>query len=327
MMMRRWASAAALCAAAAWLVPGAVVSGARAADTVIAGTLGGQAPLWPFYIAMQKGMLAADGLTLDLSFAPSGSSVVQQLTAGSLQVVVSVGLTEPLEAIDKGASIAIVRIIGKTAPYVLIAKPAIKSIKDLRGKTISIGPLPDIITIYFNRMMAANGLKKGDYDVISAGVAAARYAALRAGAADAAMVLPPLNFHAAADGYPTIARAADYVTDLPFTGMVVAGPWAAAHAALVKRLLDATTKAIAWFDDPAHRQDAIDLLVKSAHARPADAVASYDFLHRIGYFEPTGKVSRGLLENLIAADRKRGNVDAALTVDRVVMPGVTPLTE
>jgi hypothetical protein len=47
--------------------------------------------------------------------------------------------------------------------------------------------------LYFERMMVANGLQKGDYDTISAGVAAARYAALKAGVADAAVVLPPLN--------------------------------------------------------------------------------------------------------------------------------------
>ncbi|HUZ72104.1 MAG TPA: ABC transporter substrate-binding protein [Stellaceae bacterium] len=325
--MRSWKSSAAILVATTWLVLVALASSASAADTIVAGSLGGQAPLWPFYVAMQKGIFADEGITLDLNFAPSGASVVQQLTAGSIEAVVSVGLTEPLEAIDKGAPIAIIRIIGRSAPYVLIAKPTIKSIKDLRGKTISIGPLPDIITIYFERMMAANGLKKGDYDVISAGVAAARFAALRAGAADAAMVLPPLNFHAAEQDYPTIGLAADYVKDLPFTGMVVYKTWAASHRALVQRLLDATTKSIAWLDDPAHRQEAIDLLVKSAHARPKDAAASYDFLRRIGYFEPTGKVSRKLLGNMIAADQKRGNVGAALTVDRVTMPGLTPLTD
>ena len=46
----------------------------------------------------------------------------------------------------------------------------------------------------------ANGLKKGDYDTLPTGVAAARFAALQAGVVDAAIVLPPLNFQAAAAG-------------------------------------------------------------------------------------------------------------------------------
>ncbi len=86
-----------------------------------------------------KGFLTAEDIDMELNFAPSGSSVIQELTGGSLDVAVSVGLTEPMQAIDKGAALALVRIIGKSAPYALVAKPTVKTIADLRGKTISIG--------------------------------------------------------------------------------------------------------------------------------------------------------------------------------------------
>ena len=153
--------------------------------------------------------------------------MTQQLTAGSLDVALSVGITDPMHAADKGAQVALIRIIGQSAPYVLIGKPGLKTIADLKGKTISVGQVNDITTVYFERMMAANGLKKGEYDMIAAGVSAARFAALKAGVADAALVLPPLNFQANRAGFPTLGFAADYVKDLPFTGMAVFKPWAA----------------------------------------------------------------------------------------------------
>src|SRR6185295_18287944 len=158
---------------------------AQAADKVIAGSLGGQAPLWAIYVAVHKGIYAAEGIDLELNFAQSGAAVTQQLTAGSLDVALSVGITDPIHAIEKGAPLALVRIVGKSAPYVLIGQAGLKSIKDLRGKTISVGALNDIITVYFERMMEANGLKKGDYELISAGTAAARLAAVKAGVAQA----------------------------------------------------------------------------------------------------------------------------------------------
>jgi len=176
-------------------------------------------------------------------------------------------------------------------------------------------------------MAAANGLQRADYDELVGGVAAARLAALKAGVADAAFVLPPLNFQANAAGYVTLGFSADYVKDLPFTGMVVRRSWAAANAPLAKRLLAATDKSIAWLADDAHRAEAIDVLVNAAHARQEDAEASYDLLRRIKYFEPSSKVSRGKLQNLIDAQRALGNADASLTVDRLVMPGVTELTD
>ena len=242
-------------------------------------------------------------------------------------MALSVGITDPIHAIDKGAAVALVRIVGDAAPYVLIGKPELKTIGDLKGKTVSVGAASDITTVYFERMAAANGLKKGDYDELVAGVAAARYAALKAGVADAAFVLPPLNFQAAAAGYVTLGFAADYVKNLPFTGMAVRRPWAEAHVPLAKRLLAATDSSIAWLADETHRGEAIDLLVNVAHSRKEDAEASYDFLRRIKYFEPSSKVSRAKLQNLIDAERSVGNVAPSLTVDRLVMPGVTALTD
>src|SRR6266851_1645831 len=299
----------------------------QAADKIVAGTLGGQAPLWPFYIAVHKGVFAAADIDLELNLAQSGPAVTQQLTAGSLDVALSVGITNPIHAIDKGAALALIRIVGNAAPYVLIGKRGLKTIADLKGKTISIGQVSDITAVYLERMMAANGLKKGDYEVISAGVAAARYAALKAGVADAALVLPPLNFQATAAGYVTLGVAADYVKDLPFTGMAVHRRWAAANVLLAKRLLAATDKSIAWLADASHRNDAIDLLIKVARSSREDAEASYDYLSRIEYFEPSSKVSLAKLRNLVAVERRNGNVGAALTVDRLVMPGLTELTD
>ena len=300
---------------------------AQAADKVVAGSLGGQAPLWAIYVAVHKGFFAAEGIDLELNFAHSGAAVVQQLTAGSLDVALSVGITTPMHAIDKGAPVALVRVIGNSAPYVVVGKPGLKGLPDLKGKTISVGQLNDIATVYFERMMAAHGFKKGDYELISAGVAAARYAAVKAGVADAAIVLPPLNFQAAAAGYPSLGLAADYVKDLPFTGMAVNRRWAAANLPVARRILVATDKSIAWFADPANRAEAIELLVKHARSSKEDAEASYDHLRRIDFFEPGSKVSRARLRNLLEVEKASGNLSAALTIERLAMPGLTELTD
>ena len=318
----RLALRAALCCALMVFGPAA-----HAADKVIAGSLGGQAPLWAIYVAVHKGLYAAEGLDLELNFAQSGAAVTQQLTGGSLDVALSVGITDPIHAIEKGAPLALIRIVGNAAPYILIGKPGMTSIAELKGKTISSGALNDIVTVYLQRMLAAHGLKKGDYDITSAGVAAARFAALKAGVVDAAIVLPPLNFQANAAGFPTLGYAADYVKDLPFTGMATHRRWASANTAVAKRVLAATDKSVAWLADPSHRAEAIELLVKVARSSKDDAEASYDFLHRIGYFEPSSKISRRRLQNIIDAEKASGNFDQAFVLDRLIMPGITELTD
>ena len=209
----------------------------------------------------------------------------------------------------------------------LIGKSGLKSMAELKGKTVSVGQVNDIATVYFERMMAAHGLKRGDYDLLPAGVSAARYAALKAGVADAALVLPPLNFQATAAGYVTLGVAADYVKDIPFTGMAVHKRWAAANLPLAKRILAATDKSIAWLADASHREEALKLLVERARASPGDAAASYEYLRQIEYFEPSSKVSRAKLRTLIEVEQRAGNIGPALTPDRLVMPGLTELTD
>jgi NitT/TauT family transport system substrate-binding protein len=290
---------------------------ARAADKVIAGSLGGQAPLWAIYVALHKGFFTAEGLDVEMNFAQSGAAVTQQLTGGSLDVALSVGISDPIHAIEKGAPLALIRIVGNSAPYILIAKPNIKTFADLKGKTISSGAPNDV----------TNSLKKGDYEIISAGVAAARFAALKAGVADAAIVLPPLNFVANASGFSTIGFAADFVKDLPFTGMAVHRRWAGANLSAAKRLLAATDKSVAWLADPTHRAEAVELLVKHARATKEDAEASYDFLRRIDYFEPGSKISRKKLQNVLDAEKALGQLDKSFTYERVALPGLTEFTD
>ena len=112
------------------------------AETITAGLVGAVSSThWPVYIGLNKGYFAAEDLKLDLVFIQSSAGLVQQLTAGSLDVALSTGLADPIRAIDKGSPIAIVRIEMQAPPYTLLAKPAIKRWQDLKGKTISIGEI------------------------------------------------------------------------------------------------------------------------------------------------------------------------------------------
>ena len=107
---------------------------------------------------------------------------------------------------------------------------------------------------------------------------------------------------------------------------MVSRAWAGAHAALLHGILAATNKSVAWFDDPSHRAEAIEVLVRTGKGNAADAAASYDFLRRIDYFERGDQVSRSGLKDLIEAEVERHLVDPGLTVDRLVLPGVTEVT-
>ena len=318
----------ALAVAGLALLAAAAAPQARAAK-IQAGAVGGPTTsVWLFYIGFDQGFFKKHDVDLDIVFAPSAPGILQQLTAGSLDIVATVGVAEPIHAIDKGArNIAIARIIGQNSPYALEAKSSINSIKDLKGKTIVLGGLVDITAIYWNRMATANGLKKGDVDITIVGATAGRFAALKSGTVDATMVLPPFNFLAEAAGFSNIGLVIDYVKDYPFTGLEVSKPWARAHVDVAKHLLAALDESAAWFYAPRNRDSLIQMGVKNFKIDEKEASQSLDFLRKIQYFAPTSQVSAKSLGSLIQVMRESGDVSTPIKAQDLIMPGLTELTE
>ena len=210
---------------------------ARSAETITLGTVGQpSANLWPELIALDKGFFAAEGLQVDIIYIQSSAALVQQITAGSLNVGTQTGLPDPIRAVSMGAPIAVVRIDVQAPPYDLVAKPTIASLKDLKGKVISLGGPKDVTRIYVDRMLEPNGVKDGEFDMVFAGATTARASALLAGAVDAAILIPPFDFQAMAKGFHSLGLTVDYVKDLPFSGTAVNTVWANANKATLEKL-------------------------------------------------------------------------------------------
>jgi ABC-type nitrate/sulfonate/bicarbonate transport system substrate-binding protein len=319
MPMRNRAAAIVLCALLLIFAPPA-----QATETVSVGSVdASSANLWPLHIAIKNGYFDATGIKIDLVFAQSNASVIQQLAAGSYQVAPSAGMVDPIRAVDKGAPVALVRIVIQSPPYALLAKPDIKQIKDLKGKTIIIGGPKDITRIFTDRMLTPHGLKVGDYDYVFAGATSARFSALKAGAVDAALLTAPFNFFAETAGYTNLGFTFDVLPDMPFAGMAVNQPWAESHAGLLKRFLDAYNKGVAWFYDPSNREAAVKLQMDISKIEQDDVERAYSFLHDNKLFEPTGEISRRKLGTVVDALHDLGDVSADFPIDRLLLPGVT----
>jgi NitT/TauT family transport system substrate-binding protein len=307
----------------------AAATPALAADKVSVGLIGSpDSGGWLYYIGVNKGFFAQEGVEPDFIYVPTAPGLMQQLVGGSLDVVGVDGVVEPIHAVAKGASVAILRMISGTTPYEMIAKPSINSVKDLKGKTITIGGLMDINRIYLERIMQANGIKWGEYDVVVIGNSAQRYAALKSGSVDATMLVPPTAFTAEDAGFKRIAMIKDYAADLPMAAADVTTAWGGAHQATAKAMVAALDKSVAWFYDPKNREEAIDILVNISHADRGQVEKTYDFTNEIAMYSKDDTVSRTDLQHLIDAMHSVGDLQgASVTPDQLVIKGLTPLTE
>ncbi|MGA9006703.1 MAG: ABC transporter substrate-binding protein [Xanthobacteraceae bacterium] len=319
---QRWAAALSIALAGVAAVP------AGAAEQITFGNVGqASANLWPVLIGLDQGFYTAEDLKVDVVYVQSSAALVQQVTAGSLPVSVSTGLADPLRAVGMGAPISIVRLEVQMPPYDLVAKPNIASLADLKGKLISLGGPKDITRIYVERMLAPSGVKPGDFDMVFAGATAARASALAAGAVDAAILLPAFNFQAVAKGFKSLGLTADYVKDLPFSGMAVNNAWAGANKPTLEKLLRVENKSIAWFNDPKNHADAVRILKAASGLSDDDVEKAYTFFRNGNFFEPTGKVSRTRLNNLAKAMESLGDLPGDLDVNKAVLPGITQMSD
>ena len=115
---------------------------ARAADTVSVGSVDStSANLWPLHIALKNGYFDAAGIKIDLVFAQSNASVIQQLAAGSYNVAPSAGIVDPIRAIDKGAPVASYASSSRRRPMRFSPSPRSRRSKTSRARpSSSAGP-------------------------------------------------------------------------------------------------------------------------------------------------------------------------------------------
>lgn len=301
---------------------------ARAADSVTVGTVGSASSnIWPVFIGIKKGFFEAEGVKVDIVFVQSSANLVQQLAAGSLDITMSTGLVDPIRAVSQKAPIAIVRLEVQAPPYALLAKSSIKELKDLKGKVISIGGPKDITKIYVERMLAPHGVKPGEFDMVFAGATSARASALQAGAVDAAILLPPFNFHATAAGFNDLGLTVDYAPELPFSGTVVNRVWAAKSGPVLQRMLSAHLKSVAWFYDPKNKAESVAMMAEASKIKTEDVEKSYDFFVKGKFFEPTGVISRTKLNALVSAMQQLGDLPTPFDTEQLVLSGVTKIGE
>jgi ABC-type nitrate/sulfonate/bicarbonate transport system substrate-binding protein len=167
-------------------------------------------------------------------------------------------------------------------------------------------------------MLEGNGMTRQDLDFVYAGSTAARFAALESGRGRAAMLTAPQLFTAGAHGFVNLGYAIDHAKDVPFTADLVNGNWVETHQEAAKKFLDAYGKAIAWFDDPNNKDEAIDILLKVTSMNRDDIAKSYDFLHKIDFFVPSTHVDEAKIVNFYDALREL-DPSVKLDVKKLVM--------
>lgn len=288
-MLKRYSDpgvlAALLCAALVAVLPART---AGAADKVMLGFVSHGALQWPEYTAQHFGWFKENGVDVDMLTVGGGAA--QQLAAGAINIGYS-GFPDFVRAANQGAPLKIVINGIGTPPYAIYSKPAIKTIKDLKGKVISIGAARDITTIYTAAFLESAGLTTKDVDFVYAKATPDRFAALVAGGVDAAILFPPFTFRAGGHGFTNLGDIEPFARNYPFTVYAVNTTWAQRNEKALLGFVKAYGRAVRWLYEPANKEEAVKILVRFAKSDAKDSADTYDYFTRLSAFSKDGIVA------------------------------------
>src|SRR6266850_2928608 len=170
-----------------------------------------------FYVGDKFGVYKADGLEVSLEVVKTEIGVAG-MVAGEIDYTSAIG--SAMRAAATGVPIKAAMFTMDRVLVYMFAKPAIKSIEELKGgKTVATTGLVATPTYAAKVMARAHGLNPDrDLTFIFTGDVANCLAALQSGAADVAMLSIPFNFRAEEMGFRNLGSAVDYL-QTPFAGV------------------------------------------------------------------------------------------------------------
>jgi NitT/TauT family transport system substrate-binding protein len=158
--------------------------------------------------------------------------------------------------------------------------------KTLKGKTVGIGVFGSSNDVVARLMLERAGIDpEKETKLIAFGSDSARFAALKEGLVDAAIIAPPADSQARKIGLNVLARANDYFK-FPHIGLGTSSKKLKEKPQEVAQVVKAFIRANRFVRD--NRQEAINILADWGKTQKEDAMAAYDSTWQL--FSPDGNM-------------------------------------
>jgi NitT/TauT family transport system substrate-binding protein len=192
---------------------------AHADSPVLAGVAGPGINLTYAYLAQDAGLWRKHGLNVKLLLFESGSTLAQVARSGEIKIAINSAPTT-IAARAQGADSIIVAAAVNTLPYSLVAAKGITRWDQLKGKRVGISRFGSGTDTAIRLVCKKFGLDPAkDLTILQGGTQPTRLQALAAGAIDATLVSPPLDFVAKKQGWSIVVNIAQL--GIPYPQLVI----------------------------------------------------------------------------------------------------------
>ncbi|RXZ38667.1 ABC transporter substrate-binding protein [Oxalobacteraceae bacterium CAVE-383] len=208
----------------------------------------------PAKLAEQLGYFAEEGLNVELQSQPAGVDAENELLAGAVQAVVGF-YDHSIDLQSKGKEISAIVIFGQVPGEVEMVSskaPAIKSMADVRGKTLGVTGLGSSTNFLTQYLAYKQGITSKEYTVLPVGADNTFIAAIKQGRIDAGMTTEPTVSQLLKTGDASVLvdlRTVDGTVKAlgglyPASSLYVQRPWLDAHKAEAAKLARAFVKTL-----------------------------------------------------------------------------------
>ena len=200
----------------------------------------------PTAVARGAGFFKEEGLEVwPVTLASSGPIMMALLMSGQADFVIA-GAVAILRGIARGAPVVVVSGHLNRMSYALMSAKGLKTLADLKGKTIGITGIGGMGEFTVVESLRRNGLiKDRDFTVLNIeGGPAARIAALKSGKVHAVPLTPGQRVQAENDGFTLLLDTRETLTELPSTIVASTREFASSSPDKVVKFLRALAKAM-----------------------------------------------------------------------------------
>jgi NitT/TauT family transport system substrate-binding protein len=206
-----------------------------------------------YYVSKQLGLFQKHGINIELISFPGGTVGLQALFAGDIQFATSDGVAG-LSANLRGANLYFIAGMINTFPFSILSRPEIRTPQELRGKKIVISRYGSSSDTAVRAAVERYDLKPDkDVIILQGGGQSERFAALRAGAVDAAIVSPPLNLAGRKLGFNEVIDLSESGVAYSHQQIVAIKDYLDRNPDTVLRTLRALIEGLAAWKDPAKK--------------------------------------------------------------------------
>jgi ABC-type nitrate/sulfonate/bicarbonate transport system substrate-binding protein len=286
-------------------------SSAHAADKIRIGIPNHGGQFMTFPLAQAKGFLTEEGLETE-HIQIFGPVAVAALLSGDLDYWGVIGFS--VRAAIQGMPLRVAAGYLPVHPSSLVTLPEIKSVRDLRGKTLGIsafGGAPEIIARLVLRHFGLDPDK--DVKFLPTGAAAeTRLAAMKQGLIAATIVGVPGDLEATKLGFRVLANAYELFS-YPDAGLTASLRKIKGKPDQVKRVIRAGIKANRYIRS--EREGTIRFLTEWQKVSRENAIRTYDAIGNL--FSADGSVPEKGLRFVIEENKKLAKVDRQIPADQV----------